>query len=142
MFIREKKGQSILEYAILLAVVIAALLIMQAFVKRGVSGGLKESADKMGEQFSAGGTTIHSKRTMATDQTIKEEVATDETIGDFLPSGKTATGTLDKGAHSFSSRTGGQITSLQETKTESAAKEKVRFDEYQKEEVENYNLTQ
>jgi exopolysaccharide biosynthesis protein len=42
--LRKIKGQSTLEYAILIAVIIAALLAMQNFVKRGVQGRLRSTA--------------------------------------------------------------------------------------------------
>jgi hypothetical protein len=58
MFRRRKKGQSTLEYAILIAVVVAALLGMQTYFKRGVSARAKSSADDVGggELFSPGHT--------------------------------------------------------------------------------------
>lgn len=46
-----RRGQSTLEYALIIAVVIAGLLMMQYYVKRGYSGKLRSSADDMGEQF-------------------------------------------------------------------------------------------
>lgn len=46
-----KRGQSTLEYALIVAVIIAGLLMMQHYVKRGYSGKLKSAADDMGEQF-------------------------------------------------------------------------------------------
>lgn len=55
MFI--KKGQSILEYTVLIAVVIASLLIMHIYVKRAYQGRLKQEADSVGEQYSPGHTT-------------------------------------------------------------------------------------
>lgn len=45
------KGQSTVEYAVLAAVVAGALLVMQIYMKRGISGKLKDSADQVGEQF-------------------------------------------------------------------------------------------
>ena len=101
--LRRNNGQSIVEYAVLLGVVIAALLIMQMFIKRGYQGGLKESADKFGEQFSAGGTTIHQTRSMVGDQSIAEEVATTPTINQFATAEgmAAATGTIAKGAVSL-----------------------------------------
>ena len=48
---KHKKAQSTLEYAVLIAVVVAAFLIMSIYMKRGVSGSLQSSADDLGEQF-------------------------------------------------------------------------------------------
>lgn len=131
MFTKNKCGQSILEYALLIAIVISGLLIMQSFVKRGLQGGLKESADKMGEQFSASGTTTHQQRTMANDRKITEEVATTTGgtgISNFV--GDELKGTVDKGVYSYSSSTGGTTTAETKTKTDSAKQEKFGWDEH------------
>lgn len=136
MFIRKNSGQSVLEYAVLLGVVIAAILIMQVFVKRGYQGGLKDSADKMGEAFSAGGTTIREDRALNDDQTIVEEVATGEEIEDFTE--EAITGTVDKGVYSYSSRTGGEVTATTQKATDSATQEITRWDDYQTDAVENF----
>lgn len=56
MLIRMKKSQSTLEYALLIAVVVGAFLGMQVYVKRGIQGRLKATADDMGEQYSPGET--------------------------------------------------------------------------------------
>ena len=45
------KGQSTVEYAVLIVIVIAALLSIQIYIRRGVSGRLKDSADQIGDQF-------------------------------------------------------------------------------------------
>ena len=50
------KGQSTLEYAVLVIIVIGALLTIQVYIKRGVQGKLKSSADDIGDQFSPGNT--------------------------------------------------------------------------------------
>lgn len=55
--IRNKKAQSTLEYAIITAVVVGALLAMQIYIKRGMEGRMRSSTDSIGEQFSAGSTT-------------------------------------------------------------------------------------
>jgi len=52
-----KNGQSLLEYSILFAVVLSALLIMQFYVKRGYQGRLKQESDKVGQQYAPGHTT-------------------------------------------------------------------------------------
>ena len=53
-FLRKKKAQSTLEYAVLIIIVIGALLSIQVYIKRGVSGRLKSAADDIGEQYSVG----------------------------------------------------------------------------------------
>lgn len=43
-----KKGLSVIEYAILIAVVAAALLAMQAYIRKAVSGRWRQQADSIG----------------------------------------------------------------------------------------------
>ena len=47
-----QRGQSTVEYAIVITVIIAALLAMQIYIKRGAMGKLKDATDQIGEQFS------------------------------------------------------------------------------------------
>jgi len=46
-----KKGQSTLEYALITAVIIAGLLLMQHYMKHGYAGRLKSASDDIGEQY-------------------------------------------------------------------------------------------
>lgn len=48
----KKRGQSTLEYAILIVVVIMALIGIQAYLKRGISGRMRDATDQIGDQFS------------------------------------------------------------------------------------------
>ncbi len=48
---QKRRGQSTLEYALIIAVVVSALLLMQHYVKRGVAGKLRSSSDDIGDQF-------------------------------------------------------------------------------------------
>jgi uncharacterized protein (UPF0333 family) len=57
-YLNKKKGQSTLEYAILIIIVIGALLSIQVYIKRGISGRFKSSADDIGDQYSVGNTNI------------------------------------------------------------------------------------
>ncbi len=50
----KRKGQSTLEYAVIIAVVVGGLVMMQHYVKRGYAGKLKSAADDMGQQFDPG----------------------------------------------------------------------------------------
>ncbi len=54
--INKRMGQSMLEYAVLIVLVAAALLTIQIYLKRGIQGRLRSAADDIGEQFSPVGT--------------------------------------------------------------------------------------
>lgn len=132
----KRSGQSIVEYAILLGVVIAALLIMQMFIKRSYQGNLKDSADKMGDQFSASGTTTSQERKMTAgdDQEIVEGVATSPLINKVLPTGlDDAKDAVKDNVYSYSQRTGGESTSTVQSATDSSAAEITRAKEFQDE---------
>ena len=49
---RQRQGQSTAELAVLIAVVIAAVLAMQIYVKRAAMGKLRSAADQVGDQVS------------------------------------------------------------------------------------------
>ena len=57
-FNRNRKGQSTLEYAVLIAGIVGAVLIFKPYVQRTVQGRLKESSDRVGYKF--GGTDASS----------------------------------------------------------------------------------
>lgn len=73
---RRKKGQSTLEYAILIIIIIGALLSIQVYIKRGIQGRLKQAADDIGDQFSPGQTNVTSTMTVSskTEDTFKAGV--------------------------------------------------------------------
>ena len=56
--LRKIKGQSTLEYAVLIIIIIGALLSIQVYIKRGVQGRLKSASDDIGDQFSPGNTNL------------------------------------------------------------------------------------
>ena len=53
-----RKGQSTMEYAILIIIIIGALLAVQVYIKRGIQGKMKSSADDIGQQYSPDNTKI------------------------------------------------------------------------------------
>jgi Flp pilus assembly pilin Flp len=128
MFLKNRKGQSILEYAILLGVIIAALLVMQFLIKRGFQGGLKDSADKLGEQFSAGNTTTQDKRELLKEQVISDNVATTGAIKKYAPEAKPI---LKDDLYSLTERPDAQQKATTVSDTDSLKKEKTRLSEYQ-----------
>ncbi len=75
-----KKGQSTLEYAIIVAVVVAALFAIQIYMKRGVQGKLRQSTDDIGAQFEANATSnqvdFETTKDTTSVQTIQNRVTT------------------------------------------------------------------
>ncbi|MFH1191180.1 MAG: hypothetical protein V1670_03180 [Candidatus Omnitrophota bacterium] len=57
--LNKQKGQSTLEYALIIAVVVAGLFAMQIYMKRGIEGKLRTSSDDIGAQFEAGRSTVY-----------------------------------------------------------------------------------
>ena len=57
-----RRAQSTVEYAVLAAVVVGALLAMQIYIKRGAMGKMKSATDSIGEQF----TPLHTVSKMTT----------------------------------------------------------------------------
>ncbi len=84
--LRKMKGQSTLEYAVLIIIIIGALLSIQVYIKRGVQGRLKSATDDIGDQFDPGNTKAN-KSTMTKGRTFetfdkgisRSEMATNET---------------------------------------------------------------
>jgi Flp pilus assembly pilin Flp len=78
---RKGKGQSALEYAVLVIIIAAALLTMQVYIKRGVQGRMKASTDDIGEQFStAGNVTLTEKSFTRTIEESKDAGAQSSTF--------------------------------------------------------------
>jgi uncharacterized protein (UPF0333 family) len=85
---KRNKAQTTLEYAILIGVVVAGLIAMQVYLKRGYQGNLKESADSMGKQFSPGYTTGHYETTSSTESS--EVLANKITVSTIPTDGQTS----------------------------------------------------
>jgi len=131
MFRQNRSGQSVLEYAVLLGVVVSGILIMQMFMKRGFQGQLKGSSDAIseGQAFSASGTTTQQFAEMQGNQITTQEVGTGQTIKKF-PGASGAIGTIAKDAYSYQKSSGAKITSTSAAKTDSATQEKVQWGEH------------
>jgi len=87
-----KKGQSTLEYALIIAVIVAGLLLMQMYIKRGYAGRLKSSTDDMGEQFDPNAYTANFAISQSSNtlQTIQNRVTNTQHTA---PQTNTKTGT-------------------------------------------------
>ena len=69
--LKVRRGQSVLEYAILMVIVIAALLTLQTYIKRGISGRLKSATDDIGDQFTTANGYTYNK-TIITNSKVTE----------------------------------------------------------------------
>ncbi|MBF0523285.1 MAG: hypothetical protein HQL24_09555 [Candidatus Omnitrophica bacterium] len=68
-YLNKKRGQSTLEYAILVIIIIGALLSIQTYIKRGIQGRLKSATDDIGDQYSPGNTNVVSYTTTVSNTT-------------------------------------------------------------------------
>lgn len=82
-YLNQKRGQSTLEYAVLIVIIIGALLTIQTYIKRGVQGRLKSAADDIGDQYSEGNTNEVKKTVKSgnTEETFNAGVATSKILG-------------------------------------------------------------
>ena len=82
---RANKAQSTLEYAVVIVCVAAALIAMQIYMKRAVSGRLRQTSDDIGSQYEPTDTTGEMTKTVMRDinQTYESyrESTTGKTIG-------------------------------------------------------------
>ncbi len=79
---RRQKGQSTLEYAILIIIIIGALLSIQVYIKRGIQGRLKSATDDIGDQFSVGNTNVVT--TIKTNSQSKDTFSGGVTLSQLL----------------------------------------------------------
>jgi len=76
MFMK-KRGQTLQEYVILLALVATAFIAMQAYVKRGVQGRLRDLANQIStKQYEANDTNSSARITRAGSSTETEHLGT------------------------------------------------------------------
>jgi len=133
MLLRIRRSQSILEYAVLIAIVVAAIVIMQVFIKRGVSGRLKDSSDRIsgGQLFSASNSTTydHSEMDAADPRVITSMTATDDTAAGLATSVElqgdniTISNIVGDKAYSAGGSSGGETTSTSQARMDDATKE-------------------
>jgi hypothetical protein len=91
---KNNRGQSTLEYALIIAVTVSALMAINVYMKKGLQGRLKESTDQVGKQFDPGTFTTAYQTTSAGNSTTteKRDVATGSTSS-AVDAGQTSTRT-------------------------------------------------
>lgn len=80
----DKKGQSVLEYALIIATIVFALWMMQGYFGRGLQGKLKVVADELGQQYNPQNTESSMNITYESDTTTQTftRVETDPDTGE------------------------------------------------------------
>jgi hypothetical protein len=74
-----RKAQSTLEYAIVIFAVVAALLAMQVYMRRGLQGKMRSSADELSvQQYEPKNTVSDITTTQMSDITTKSETTEDD----------------------------------------------------------------
>ena len=86
---REAAGQTTVEVAVLIAVVIAALITMQIYLKRGMQGRLRSAADSIGDPYDPRNTnaqmTLTSNSRSKTETTLERDRVCRETVRAYPP---------------------------------------------------------
>jgi len=80
----KRKGQSVLEYAVIIGTIVLALLVMQGYLKRSLQGKLKVIADDLGQQYNPQNTTSSINITFESDTTTETftSAKTDQDTGE------------------------------------------------------------
>ncbi len=82
-----KKGQNTAEYAILIALIIAAAIGMQTYIKRGLQGRVRDVVDHTGAAQEVGGESLsfsgdqYEPYYAESDTKVKSEKTAEETLG-------------------------------------------------------------
>lgn len=76
-----ERGQTAVEYGVLLAVLVAALVGMQIYLKRGTMGKLRSSADQIGEQYAPKHTSSKFTVTTHSDTLSTSTLKKDQDLG-------------------------------------------------------------
>jgi len=95
----KKRGQSTLEYAMLIVAIVAAFTLISHYVKRATEGQVKKAGDQIGNQFDATGTYQTAWKNEAGDTittTEKRATGTGDTTTTIARTGSTARAEEDK----------------------------------------------
>lgn len=84
-------AQSTVEYAVLVACVVAALLGMQIYMKRGIQGKLRQGSDEIGEQYAP----------LSTDSSITTNLTSNITITQAQVPLTNETGVIERDANNL-----------------------------------------
>ena len=78
---RFERAQTLLEYTIVLVIIVAALLTMNVYLRRGLQGRWKESVDQLGEQYNPGQTNSMMTQRMTSTSSTRIQAVRDKLQG-------------------------------------------------------------
>lgn len=100
-----QKGQSAVEYTAIMVIVLGALVAMGSYMKRGVQGRWKESADNLGDQYDPRYADSDIRHILVQNSETQIQTVEDAGVGywtfrqDNTNSISTKTGTISAGAY-------------------------------------------
>ncbi len=71
---RDQRAQTMMEYAVLTACIVAALISMQHYLSRSIQGRVKQTADQIGEPYDADKISADAYSRMTVDMTSKAKL--------------------------------------------------------------------
>ena len=102
-----RRGQTTAEYAIFAVVLMAALAGMAVYVKRGISGKLRETANSIGEQYGPATTTSNMTTKVTATSTTTSRLQKDQDVdGDSKVDGNVVITTTKLDAPEITDRSG------------------------------------
>ena len=77
-----RRGQSSIEYAVVIAVAVSALVAMSVYIKRGISGKLRAAADSVGEPYHPRQTDADLTLSVINNTTTEAKLLKDQPVSD------------------------------------------------------------
>jgi uncharacterized protein (UPF0333 family) len=91
-YFNQKRGQSFLEYTLMIVIILAALLTMQMLMKREVQNRLRTTAEDIGSGQYSDGNTNYVKTVIRNSDTVEADNAGNQTttmnLAGYLPHGE------------------------------------------------------
>ena len=132
MLIKLRKAQSSLEYITLFSVIVAAIIIGQAFLKRRAQGYIKEQGESISnEGWSFSNSQEHYKEVLESDQVITENINTEGNADNFITGeGEGVHDLQSANLYSRVDRTGGETKIQRYRQTDALTQEDYEYDDY------------
>lgn len=75
------KAQAAVEYALIIVAIVAGLIATATYLRRGIQGRVRASADSIGEQYAPGNTTGRFSITQSSNAKVTSDEVSEEDLG-------------------------------------------------------------